>query len=156
MSTPPPALAADSPSVSTWQVCEVDHRQLIKKLLANYDQHFTPLRELLQNADDATATQLDVHIWAEAPHTRTEHATAMGASAAAASPSAPLDPPESCFSAACLSVQLAGYRVRHLLISNNGPAFTCESLNRVRVIAQGNPDANTVGMFGHSLHTTNS
>ncbi|KAL1527758.1 hypothetical protein AB1Y20_009143 [Prymnesium parvum] len=41
---------------------EVDQRALVKKILARYPTPFPPVRELLQNADDAGATELRVSL----------------------------------------------------------------------------------------------
>jgi hypothetical protein len=125
-----------------WRLCEVDHRQLIDKLLAKYAQCFAVIRELVQNANDAEASKVVIMLRL-GPETINQKAPAKKA-AAAASP----QHGESCFSSACFPRSLFGRRVVDLMIWNNGANFTLESLKRMCIIAKGNPDGNKVGMFG--------
>ena len=42
---------------------EVNQKDLVDKMLARYSSDFVVLRELLQNADDARATEARSHWW---------------------------------------------------------------------------------------------
>ena len=41
---------------------EVDQRSLVKKILSRYPTAFPPIRELVQNADDAGATEVRISL----------------------------------------------------------------------------------------------
>ena len=49
------------------QRVDVDHRQLVSKILARYSADFGTLRELLQNADDAGADSVSITLHADRP-----------------------------------------------------------------------------------------
>ncbi len=44
------------------QRVEVNQRALVDKLLARYKGDFTVFRELIQNADDAKATEIEIEV----------------------------------------------------------------------------------------------
>jgi HSP90 family molecular chaperone len=85
----------------------VNTRQLIGKLLARYAVEFAPLRELLQNADDAGATVVSIRVDVDSDN-----------------------------------------RIVHIAVENNGREFTEDDFRRMQTIADGNPRADSVGLFG--------
>lgn len=100
---------------------------LIDKMLARYASDHGMLRELLQNADDAKASEVEFRFTTTAAG-RAEKAAASSSSAARAHKLA------------------AG--VIELREINNGIEFSEQDWVRVARIAEGNPSEDSVGMFG--------
>jgi hypothetical protein len=107
----PPAVAAlptMSPSGSgVVEKVKTNQRGLITKILSRYATDFFSLKELIQNADDAQSSEVEVMLWRD---------------------------PDGQFG--------------RLAVRNNGRAFSSEDWDRIRTIASGNPNEQTVGYFG--------
>lgn len=100
---------------------EVNQRALIDKILARYSGEFTIFRELLQNADDAGAKTVRIRFY-----------TAEGV-AGQSSASAP---------------DLKTAKISRYVVLNDGVPFRPQDWNRLRKIAEGNPDDDKIGAFG--------
>ncbi|KAK4050523.1 hypothetical protein OIO90_005106 [Microbotryomycetes sp. JL221] len=118
----------------------VNQRALIDKVLARYSGNFTVFRELLQNADDASATTVEVHFRSQA--------TATGSSATATSG-------KSDDTTSNLPVHdrdalpaLKTTKLQSIMCRNDGYVFREEDWKRLRTIAEGQPDENKIGAFG--------
>lgn len=97
----------------------VNQRALIDKILARYASENTILRELLQNADDARATEVEIHyqtLESAFPRHRLE--------------------------------ELPKTKCKRLVVKNDGDIFTNDDWNRLKRIAEGNPDESKIGAFG--------
>lgn len=102
---------------------EVNQRALIDKILARYSGEFTIFRELLQNADDAGAKTVRIRF-----HT---------AEAVAGQSSSSAPPPD-----------LKTAKIARYVVLNDGVPFRPQDWNRLRKIAEGNPDDDKIGAFG--------
>ncbi|ORY08409.1 hypothetical protein K493DRAFT_272766 [Basidiobolus meristosporus CBS 931.73] len=103
---------------------QVNQRHLIDKILARYSAPFTIYRELLQNANDAGATEAKIHFRTKTPDD-------------AHNPTS-FDPNASCHT---------------VLFQNNGRPFQPEDWNRLKKIAEGNPDEQKIGFFGVGFYS---
>ena len=112
----------------------VNTRALIDKVLARYSGEWTVLRELLQNAADASATKVVIKF--------------------ETIPSA-THPLPSDTSASCRLKQVVQHHtLKRLIVSNNGHSFTEHDWTRLKRIAEGNPDETKIGAFGVGFYST--
>ncbi|KAH6615369.1 hypothetical protein C7974DRAFT_64864 [Boeremia exigua] len=109
----------------------VDQRALINTVLARYSTKFAAFRELISNAADAAATTVKIQI-TTSPRT----------------PSNPNVPPAS-------SPDLVRLHnvVREVVVHNNGKFFGPDDWDRLTKIGKGNPNINTIGMFGLGFYS---
>ena len=108
------------------EAVKVNQRALVDKILARYSTEHTLFREMIQNADDASATKVQIRF-------RTEPYDAK--------------PPP----AAKGKQKRHFYGVS---ISNNGMPFREEDFARIKSICDGNPDETKIGFFGY-VHRRN-
>ncbi|KAG9003819.1 hypothetical protein FRB94_008497 [Tulasnella sp. JGI-2019a] len=128
---------------------QVNQRALIDKVLARYSGEHTVLRELLQNADDAGAKNVEIHF-----NTR-----AFTESSKDATPSAAL--PVGSTSAGVNARSLTNTKLPDLTkellhqweFKNDGVPFREEDWNRLKKIAEGNPDEQKIGAFGVGFYS---
>ncbi|KAI9197496.1 uncharacterized protein BJ171DRAFT_519741 [Polychytrium aggregatum] len=127
---------------------EVNQRHLIDKILARYSAEFTIFRELLQNSNDAGATEAEIHF-----RTRTTEVVPE---------SKPKSIFSSLFAATAWGGSLAGGRqqdpsllveVETIEYKNNGRPFSDADWNRLKKIAEGNPDEQKIGFFGVGFYS---
>ncbi|KEQ79007.1 hypothetical protein M438DRAFT_360066 [Aureobasidium pullulans EXF-150] len=111
----------------------VNTRALIDKVLARYSGEWTTLRELIQNAADAQATKVSIKF------------------ETLPSPNVPV-PPASDPSAQLKHV-LTNHTLQRLLVSNNGQSFVETDWQRLKRIAEGNPDETKIGAFGVGFYS---
>ncbi|THZ73626.1 hypothetical protein D6C84_09629 [Aureobasidium pullulans] len=111
----------------------VNTRALIDKVLARYSGEWTTLRELIQNAADAQATKVSIKF------------------ETLPSPNVPV-PPASDPSAQLKHV-LTNHTLQRLLVSNNGQSFAETDWQRLKRIAEGNPDETKIGAFGVGFYS---
>ena len=97
----------------------VNQRALIDKMLARYSGDYSTFRELIQNADDAGATEICIEFSSKQTSRNPE--------------------------------KIAG--LEEIRLSNNGRAFSELDWERISKIAEGNPDEQTVGMFGVGFYS---
>lgn len=109
---------------------ETNQRALIDKVLARYSGQFTLYRELLQNADDAGASQVQITFKSAEQH--------------------PLHHPTTC-------PPLVGenaLKMSKVEFRNDGQPFSEQDWARLRKIAEGNPDESKIGAFGVGYFST--
>eukprot|EP01134_Creolimax_fragrantissima_P001871 CFRG1871T1 len=110
----------------TEEKVEVNQRHLIDKILARYSAEYTIYRELMQNSDDAGATQIEIDFQhgkdvdnASANHSASGSAESFGT----------------------------------IIYRNNGENFRPQDWSRLRTIAEGNPDEQKIGFFGVGFYS---
>jgi Tfp pilus assembly protein FimT len=111
----------------------VNTRALIDKVLARYSGDWTTLRELIQNAADAQASKVVIRF--ESLPSKTVPV-----------PTTPQD-------SDLLKHTLQHHTVYRLTVSNNGQAFNDNDWNRLKRIAEGNPDETKIGAFGVGFYS---
>ncbi|KAF2154559.1 hypothetical protein K461DRAFT_275672 [Myriangium duriaei CBS 260.36] len=111
----------------------VNTRALIDKVLARYSGEWTTLRELIQNAADASATKVTIRF--------------------DTTPSSTVPTPQSTDPASSLRHVLLHHTLKRLLVSNNGQAFGENDWSRLKRIAEGNPDETKIGAFGVGFYS---
>ncbi|OKL62741.1 hypothetical protein UA08_01429 [Talaromyces atroroseus] len=111
----------------------VDTRGLISKVLSRYSGKWTVLREMIQNASDASATRVTVKF--------------------ETLPSTTVPLPSSADPSTTLKHVVSHHTLRRLLISNNGHPFTEKDWARLKRIADGNPDETKIGAFGVGFYS---
>ncbi|KAI7898765.1 uncharacterized protein BX663DRAFT_579996 [Cokeromyces recurvatus] len=100
---------------------EVNQRHLIDKILARYSAEYVLYRELMQNADDASSSSVQIHFQSSSPDQT--------------------KPPN--LLAKC----------NKIVFKNNGIAFRPEDWQRLKRIAEGNPDEQKIGAFGVGFYS---
>ena len=112
----------------------VNTRALIDKVLARYSGEWTVLRELLQNAADATATKVTVKF--------------------ETIPSSSIPLPTDQSPSSLLKHTVQHHTIKRLVVSNNGIPFSENDWARLKRIAEGNPDETKIGAFGVGFYST--
>jgi hypothetical protein len=165
------------------QKVEVNQRHLIDKILARYSGEFTLFRELIQNANDAEAKELEVILRSPSyvltstatpnPSINTSPATPPASSAQSAASSIfnifrlgrskPAQAPAPSGANESSSSSSSSYHsasrpcnsalIEEIEVRNNGRAFGPEDWSRVMKIAEGNPNQHTCGMFGVGFYS---
>ncbi|EJD01998.1 uncharacterized protein FOMMEDRAFT_109078 [Fomitiporia mediterranea MF3/22] len=118
---------------------EVNQRALIDKVLARYSGEFTVFRELLQNSDDASSKSVEIHFETQAHLDRRKTASEV------ASIELPLVVDK--------FPDLRTEPVSQWTFKNNGIIFREEDWNRLKKIAEGNPDEEKIGAFGVGFYS---
>ena len=111
----------------------VNTRALIDKVLARYSGEWTVLRELLQNAADASASNVTIKFETV--------------------PSSTVPLPQNADSSALLKHTLLYHTIKRLLVTNNGQPFGPNDWSRLKRIAEGNPDETKIGAFGVGFYS---
>ena len=111
----------------------VNTRALIDKVLARYSGEHTTIRELIQNAADASATNVTIKF------------------ETLPSPTVPL--PSSNDASANIKHTVRHHTLQRLLVSNNGEPFQENDWARLKRIAEGNPDETKIGAFGVGFYS---
>ena len=93
----------------------------------------TTLRELLQNAADASATKVTVKF--------------------ETFPSAKIPLPQDPTPSALLQHTIQHCRLKRMVVSNNGQPFSGNDWSRLKRIAEGNPDETKIGAFGVGFYS---
>ncbi|KAI8998895.1 hypothetical protein BD414DRAFT_519966 [Trametes punicea] len=120
---------------------EVNQRALIDKVLARYSGEFTVFRELLQNSDDASATAVEIHFQTKDYLERQSRITDVPTGGTVTSPGDAGLP------------DLKTAVVHQWAFKNNGIIFRDEDWNRLKKIAEGNPDEEKIGAFGVGFYS---
>jgi hypothetical protein len=111
----------------------VNTRALIDKVLARYSGEWTTLRELIQNAADAQATSVKIKF--------------------ETIPSAQVPLANTTNQSEILKHVLLNHTLRRLVVSNDGQPFGVNDWNRLKRIAEGNPDETKIGAFGVGFYS---
>ncbi|KAL1306383.1 hypothetical protein AAFC00_005092 [Neodothiora populina] len=111
----------------------VNTRALIDKVLARYSGEWTTLRELIQNAADASAKKVVIKF--------------------ETLPSPTIPVPSTADPSAQLRHVLLSHTLSRLLVSNDGEAFGENDWSRLKRIAEGNPDETKIGAFGVGFYS---
>lgn len=93
----------------------------------------TVLRELLQNASDASASSVTIKF--------------------ETIPSTSVPVPNAADPSASIKHVLSHHTVKRLLLTNNGVPFTSKDWSRLKRIAEGNPDETKIGAFGVGFYS---
>jgi len=120
---------------------EVNQRALIDKILARYASAGAVYRELLQNSNDAEATIAEVYFTTTTTTTTTSTTTTTTTSKTLSSQS---------------SSNLGRHSsniVSSVKYRNNGMPFRPQDWDRLKKIAEGNPDESKIGAFGVGAYT---
>ncbi|OBZ66504.1 hypothetical protein A0H81_13686 [Grifola frondosa] len=123
------------------EAVEVNQRALIDKVLARYSAEFTVFRELLQNSDDAGATAVEIHFETKAHLDCKNGKYTDHYRPADESPGSESLP------------NLKTTPVHQWIFKNNGVIFRDEDWNRLKKIAEGNPDEEKIGAFGVGFYS---
>ncbi|PCH38307.1 hypothetical protein WOLCODRAFT_96891 [Wolfiporia cocos MD-104 SS10] len=118
---------------------EVNQRALIDKVLARYSGEFTVFRELLQNSDDAGAKAVEIRF-------ETKKFLDRRGEPASTDNEEITDNRRQRFD------QKAAL-VHQWVFKNNGMVFRDEDWNRLKKIAEGNPDEEKIGAFGVGFYS---
>ncbi|KAG8684005.1 hypothetical protein FRC08_013955, partial [Ceratobasidium sp. 394] len=135
------------------ETVEVNQRALIDKVLARYSGEFTVFRELLQNADDAHATAAEIRFDTK-PHLAQQ--TSGGSDQANSAPSGAVVATSSGVGPSSGKPSLPDLKkalVDQWTFRNNGTPFRNEDWNRLKKIAEGNPDEQKIGAFGVGFYS---
>ncbi|KAI9728782.1 MAG: hypothetical protein M1828_002888 [Chrysothrix sp. TS-e1954] len=111
----------------------VNTRALIDKVLARYSGEWTTLRELIQNAADASASKVVIRFETLPSHN--------------------VPTPQSNDATARLKHIVLHHTLRRVLVSNDGQPFAENDWARLRRIAEGNPDETKIGAFGVGFYS---
>ncbi|KAK4683793.1 hypothetical protein P7C73_g6435, partial [Tremellales sp. Uapishka_1] len=128
------------------ETVEVNQRALIDKILARYSGEHTIFRELLQNADDASAQHVQVRFYSQAG------IAAMERGEPGALPDLKKD---------AASLFLFGWDIEltidqqmyRYVVTNDGVPFRQQDWHRLKKIAEGNPDEEKIGAFGVGFYS---
>ncbi|KAF2667215.1 hypothetical protein BT63DRAFT_375697 [Microthyrium microscopicum] len=112
----------------------VNTRALIDKVLARYSGDWTTLRELIQNAADASASKVKIKF--ETFPSKNVPTPSQGST-----------------KSTWLSHIISHHTLQRLTVSNNGQPFGKNDWDRLRRIAEGNPDETKIGAFGVGFYS---
>ena len=127
------ALRAQAISTGSDEAVTVNTRALIDKVLARYSGEWTTLRELLQNAADASAKRVTIRF--------------------ETIPSATVAVPKSEDPSTRIKHVLLHHRLKSSIIENDGIPFAATDWARLKKIAEGNPDETKIGAFGVGFYS---
>lgn len=127
------ALRAQAVETGDDEAVTVNTRDLIDKILSRYAREWSTLRELIQNAADATATRVTIKL--------------------ETTPSTTVASPQTNDSSTRLKHVLQHHKIDKWIIENNGHKFRPEDWARLKEIAKGNPDETKIGAFGVGFYS---
>lgn len=120
-------------SLEDEEAVTVNTRALIDKVLARYSGEWTTLRELIQNAADAQASRVTIRF--------------------ETNPSASVPLPQSQDPSEHIKHVLLHHTLKTLLVTNDGEPFAETDWQRLKRIAEGNPDETKIGAFGVGFYS---
>ncbi|KAG9042649.1 hypothetical protein FS837_010600 [Tulasnella sp. UAMH 9824] len=125
---------------------QVNQRALIDKVLARYAGEYTVLRELLQNSDDAGAKTVEIHFNTNTfLKRRGSKVDSEKSSSRRGSPAL--------FNFNSKLPDLTKESLHQWEFRNDGSLFREEDWNRLKKIAEGNPDEEKIGAFGVGFYS---
>ncbi|KAF9235050.1 hypothetical protein BU15DRAFT_78428 [Melanogaster broomeanus] len=104
----------------------VNQKALVQKVLARYPEEFTVFRELVQNADDAGADNVEIEFQTKEYAGKPSGSKAMNGTHG----------------------NLSNVKVFKWVVKNDGAVFQQKDWDRITKIAEGNPDEQKIGTFG--------
>ncbi|KAF2168071.1 hypothetical protein M409DRAFT_65608 [Zasmidium cellare ATCC 36951] len=120
-------------SLEDEEAVTVNTRALIDKVLARYSGEWTTLRELIQNAADAQASKVTIRF--------------------ETLPSATVPLPQTQDPSEHIKHTLLHHTLKTLIVSNDGELFKETDWQRLKRIAEGNPDETKIGAFGVGFYS---
>nr|XP_031863300.1 uncharacterized protein CI109_001175 [Kwoniella shandongensis]KAA5530372.1 hypothetical protein CI109_001175 [Kwoniella shandongensis] len=126
----PPLSKEDLWSSGRDETVEVNQRALIDKILARYSGEHTIFRELLQNADDAGAEHVQVKFFTDAGIAASERGEGSSK-----------------------LPDLKKDMIQRYVVCNDGIPFRPQDWQRLKKIAEGNPDEEKIGAFGVGFYS---
>ena len=127
------ALRAQAMGSGNDEAVTVNTRALIDKVLARYSGEWTTLRELLQNAADASARKVTIRLQTV--------------------PSATVPVPQASDPSTRLRHVMLHHTLKSSIIENDGVPFQSTDWARLKKIAEGNPDETKIGAFGVGFYS---
>ena len=127
------ALRAQTMGTGNDEAVTVNTRALIDKVLARYSGEWTTLRELLQNAADASAKQVTIRY--------------------ETTPSSTVAAPQTADPSTRIKHVLLHHTLKSSIIENDGVPFGATDWARLKKIAEGNPDETKIGAFGVGFYS---
>ncbi|KAL9630336.1 MAG: hypothetical protein Q9164_006470 [Protoblastenia rupestris] len=127
------ALRAQTLGTGNDEAVTVNTRALIDKVLARYSGEWTTLRELLQNAADASSKQVKISL--------------------ETLPSSRVPVPQSADASTRLKHVLQHHTMKSTRVENDGEIFQASDWARLKKIAEGNPDETKIGAFGVGFYS---
>lgn len=127
------ALRAQTMGTGNDEAVTVNTRALIDKVLARYSGEWTTLRELLQNAADASAKKVTIRL--------------------ETNPSSTVAAPQSSDPSIRIRHVLLHHTLNSSIVENDGVPFGATDWARLKKIAEGNPDETKIGAFGVGFYS---
>ena len=127
------ALRAQTIGTGSDEAVTVNTRALIDKVLARYSGEWTTLRELIQNAADASAKKVTIRL--------------------ETTPSSTVAAPQSADPSKRIRHVLLHHTLKSSIIENDGVPFGVADWARLKKIAEGNPDETKIGAFGVGFYS---
>lgn len=127
------ALRAQALGSGNDEAVTVNTRALIDKVLARYSGEWTTLRELLQNAADASAKKVTIRLQTI--------------------PSSTVPVPQTSDASARLRHVILHHSLKAFIVENDGVPFQTTDWARLKKIAEGNPDETKIGAFGVGFYS---
>ncbi|KXS11237.1 hypothetical protein M427DRAFT_115056 [Gonapodya prolifera JEL478] len=162
---------------------EVNQRALVDKILARYSGEYTVFRELLQNSNDANATEVEIDFVSTPDSKRRISDYRLRQAASQVTPIVPPKPSPGPFRRSGPLSSRTGFSFASWLLGdrpemgssstkvvsttpappvpmsgtvvyrNNGKPFSGQDWGRLRKIAEGNPDEQKIGFFGVGFYS---
>jgi hypothetical protein len=120
-------------SLEEEEAVTVNTRALIDKVLARYSGEWTTLRELIQNAADAQAKRVSIRF--------------------ETLPSSTIPLPSGQDTSEHIRHVLLHHTLRTMIVTNDGEVFQETDWQRLKRIAEGNPDETKIGAFGVGFYS---
>jgi hypothetical protein len=120
-------------SLEEEEAVTVNTRALIDKVLARYSGEWTTLRELIQNAADAQARRVSIRF--------------------ETLPSSTVPLPSTQDTSEHIRHVLLHHTLRTMIVTNDGEVFQETDWQRLKRIAEGNPDETKIGAFGVGFYS---
>ena len=127
------ALRAQTLGTGSDEAVTVNTRALIDKVLARYSGEWTTLRELIQNAADASAKKVTIRL--------------------ETLPSSTVATPQSADPSKRIRHVLLHHTLKSFIVDNDGVPFGVTDWARLMKIAEGNPDETKIGAFGVGFYS---
>ncbi|OMJ07446.1 hypothetical protein AYI70_g12178 [Smittium culicis] len=135
---------------------EVNQRHLIDKILARYSAEYTVFRELLQNANDAEASELKIR-FITSDFSKNHKENSQNELNFESNHYDSLFSSNKSFTSVGESVinnsVTLNEKYTTIIVSNNGKKFSGQDWNRLKKIAEGNPDEQKIGFFGVGFYS---